>query len=94
MQNSVIYIDGKNCLTKAALFDTFKSALPFPDYFTNNWDSFEEIINDLTFEDPTTIILIVNYKLLLQSEKKDKAIFKDIIRSSNEQNEYRFFRQV
>jgi RNAse (barnase) inhibitor barstar len=94
MQNPVIYIDGKNCLTKTTLFDTFKNALPFPDYFTNNWDSFEEIINDLTFVGPIPIILIVNYKLLLESDKKDKAIFKDIIKSSNEQNEYRIFRQV
>ena len=91
MDIHAIIIDGKECTNKAELFNTFKNKLNFPDYFGENWDSFEEIVNDLSLPQHT-VILISFCKSLLSENKEDKLIFKDIIKNSNEENDYKFYK--
>lgn len=91
MVNNYIHIDATLCKTKQELFNTFRKELNFPDYFSNNWDSFEEIINDLEL-DHQTIIIISNYKILLADNKVDKTIFRDIIANANLENVYKFYK--
>ncbi|HMP29122.1 MAG TPA: barstar family protein [Saprospiraceae bacterium] len=91
MSSTIISIDGAQCKTKSELFDTFCKTLDFPDYFGNNWDSFEEIINDLELP-INTQILITNYKLLLEQYKEDKTIFKEILAQANLENAYKFYK--
>lgn len=43
--------------TKKQLFDILKAGLRFPGSFGNNWDAFDECINDLSWLDETTIVL-------------------------------------
>ena len=40
-------IRGHKAKTTAALFDEFAAALQFPCYFGENWDAFDECLNDL-----------------------------------------------
>jgi RNAse (barnase) inhibitor barstar len=84
-------MDGTLCKTKEELFNTFKNGLNFPDYFSHNWDSFEEIINDLDI-DYHTAVIISNYKSLLMDNKEDKTIFKEIIENANAENVYKFYK--
>lgn len=91
MNINTIIIDGNNCKSKQDLFNSFNTALDFPDYFGHNWDSFEEIINDLGFLQHT-IILISSYKSLLTENKEDKKIFSEIIKNSNLENDYKFYK--
>ena len=44
--------------SKFDVFKTFSSALKFPSYFSENWDSFDECINDLSWLDVEKVILI------------------------------------
>jgi RNAse (barnase) inhibitor barstar len=91
MVTNYIHIDATLCKTKEELFNTFKKILNFPDYFSHNWDSFEEIINDLEI-DYHTAVIISNYKSLLMDNKEDKTIFKEIIENANAENVYKFYK--
>jgi RNAse (barnase) inhibitor barstar len=88
---NTIIIDGNNCKSKQDLFDTFKAVLRFPDYFTYNWDSFEEVINDMKLP-KHTMILLTFYRALLKENKEDKLIFLEIIRAANIENDYKFYK--
>ncbi|MBX3052001.1 MAG: barstar family protein [Caldilineaceae bacterium] len=43
---TVFRVDGANVPDKAAFLSRAASALRFPTYFGQNWDAFEEIVND------------------------------------------------
>jgi len=92
--NKIIYINGENCKTKEKLFTTFANELNFEDYFSNNWDSFEEIINDLYLETENQQILILNYNHLLVEDHENLEIFESILKDSNENNDYQFYKVV
>ncbi len=91
-QMKKIIINGNDCKTKEKLFDTFSNQLNFEDYFSNNWDSFEELINDLETE--TQIIFILKYNLVLENENENLEIFEKIIKESNKTNKYQFLKAV
>ncbi len=62
----VAHLDGKKCKTLEKFFKSIASELKFPDYFGNNLDSFDEMINDLTWlEEEAVIIIIKNLESLL-----------------------------
>lgn len=87
LQNA-IFIDGAKCMTKDELFDTFYDVLKFPDYFGYNWDSFEELLNDLTLTQNNIIIL--NAELILQEDEDNFVIFSDILHVVNSEQTYTF----
>lgn len=55
----VRYIRGQKCRTKNELFNEFSSALQFPYYFGENWDAFDECINDLDWIDGKSYIIVI-----------------------------------
>ena len=72
--------DGKECVTREELFEEFSSKLLFPDYFSNNWDSFDEIMNDLEWLDSNQFVLFFkNLDLLLSQDSKNRDMFFEII---------------
>ncbi len=79
MKKVIIY--GGDCRTKEALFKEFDEKFNFPEYFSYNWDSFDEIICDLSWIPEEEIILnIVDYQLVLEDESdEEKDIFFDIL---------------
>ena len=59
------------------LFDEFASVMQFPSYFGQNWDAFDECINDLEWLAGSAYILIITKanQLLIEEEKKQLSIF-------------------
>ncbi len=87
-----IYIEGSDCTTKSDLFKTFSEVFEFPDYFANNWDSFDEIICDLSWIPENEIHLEVsNYNdLLSKASDEDQDIFYEILSNVEEYSEKTF----
>jgi RNAse (barnase) inhibitor barstar len=69
----VAIIDGEHIDTLDKLYDSISSQLKFPDIFGNNFDAFDEMINDLDWLEEDSICLIFrNYDDFL-SEENDEA---------------------
>ncbi len=87
-----IYINGSDCTTKTDLFNTFSEVFEFPDYFANNWDSFDELICDLSWISEDEIQLKVsNYNdLLSKASDEDQDIFYEILSNVEEYSEKTF----
>jgi RNAse (barnase) inhibitor barstar len=65
----VVDLDGKKCDTIAKFYKVMETGLRFPDYFGNNLDSFDEMINDLTWlEEDAVMIQLTNFDELLEEE--------------------------
>jgi len=86
--NKALFIDGSKCMTKDDMFETFNEILNFPDYFGYNWDSLEEMINDLDLKDKNIIIL--NAELILQEDEESFEILSDILHQVNIEQTYTF----
>jgi hypothetical protein len=43
------YLDGAQIIDKASLLGAARTAFAMPDYAGNNWDAFEELVNDLSW---------------------------------------------
>lgn len=84
-----LFINGNKCKTKEDLFAEFSKRLSFPYFFSNNWDSFEEIILDLDSNCPT--IIIYNSESFLESQPEERVVLLEILESANQQNEYQFY---
>src|SRR5437879_2485828 len=57
---------GQKMSTPAGLFDEFAAALQFPYYFGENWNAFDECINDLEWlRSSAYLLIIVNADQLL-----------------------------
>jgi RNAse (barnase) inhibitor barstar len=64
-----VTIDGKKCNSIDVFYSILAEGLKFPDYFGNNLDSFDELMNDLTWlEEEAVILKIVNFDELLEEE--------------------------
>lgn len=69
----VAIIDGEHNDTLEKFYDSISSQLKFPDIFGNNFDAFDEMINDLDWLEEDSICLIFrNYDDFL-SEENDEA---------------------
>ncbi|OOR20759.1 barstar family protein [Bacillus cereus] len=55
-----VSIDGKNCVDIVDLFNEFSNNLRFPDYFSDNWNSFDECINDLGWFEAEQYVIFIN----------------------------------
>lgn len=68
----VASIDGEEVQTSENFFEQIALGLHFPDYFGNNLDSFDELINDLDWLDENDIkIVFKNYDDFLAEENDE-----------------------
>lgn len=52
------YINGKTITSKTEFFQASAAAMHFPDYFGDNWDAFNDCINDLSWLSANGYILL------------------------------------
>lgn len=79
-------IDGKDCSNKAALLNTFSSKLQFPDYFRNNWDAFDECLNDLEWLNSNQYVLFIkDFEETLTQKQGELDIFLQIVEDAIKQ---------
>ncbi|WP_270164503.1 barstar family protein [Paenibacillus sp. SYP-B4298] len=70
-------------MTVEKLFDEFSAVYQFPYYFSANWNSFEECINDLAWlQADAYIMCISNAENLLQLSNSDFDSFTSILADS------------
>ncbi len=68
----IAFIDGEKVETIEVFYQTLAKALYFPDYFSHNMDSFDELINDLDWLDQNDIrIVFKNYDDFLSEENDE-----------------------
>jgi RNAse (barnase) inhibitor barstar len=68
----VVIIDGEIVQTSENFFEQIAQGLSFPDYFANNIDSFDELINDLDWLEENDIkIVFRNYDDFLEEENDE-----------------------
>ncbi|MCR8643946.1 barstar family protein [Paenibacillus sp. N1-5-1-14] len=76
-------IRGQKCVTAEKLFDEFAAVLQFPFYFGENWDAFEECLNDLTWLQADAYVLCIsNVENILKLSNTDFEAFASILESS------------
>jgi RNAse (barnase) inhibitor barstar len=72
---SLITIDGKICKTLTQFYETLSEKLYFPDYFESNMDSFDEVMNDLSWiEDERILLYFKNSSEFLINERNEKNV--------------------
>ncbi len=72
---SLISIDAKRCRTLRDFYETLAETLHFPDYFAFNMDSFDELINDLSWiEDERILLYFKNSAEFLINERNDQKV--------------------
>lgn len=73
------FIDGQQCAVLSHFYEEISKALNFPDYFTHNFDSLDECMNDLSWISEKDIhLLIFNYEDLLYEEKYNLEVINNI----------------
>jgi Barstar (barnase inhibitor) len=80
--NSTIVEVPIDIATKQDLFDFFKGALQFPDYFGNNWDAFDECISDLSWLNAESF-LIAHRDIPLASSPAEAATYLGLIENAS-----------
>lgn len=80
-------IRGTKSRTTLSLFDECAAALQFPLYFGENWDAFEDCINDLEWLPAEAYLLVVTdaESLLADIDDVDFRIFASILADANKQ---------
>lgn len=72
---SLIEIDAKRCKTLRDFYETLAEILHFPDYFGYNLDSFDEVMNDLSWiEDERLLLYFKNSSDFLLNERNDQKV--------------------
>lgn len=75
-KNVVVLLRGAKMKSVESMFAEFASSLQFPSYFGENWNSFDECINDLDWLPGDNYILGINdIQDLLVNENKKKLSF-------------------
>lgn len=77
----IIEIEGLEVQTIADCYRIFRDILKFPDYFSNNLNSFEECINDLSWftEMPDFELVIYHSNCFMQKEPLERKDVLDIL---------------
>lgn len=65
------YLDGAEITDKAAFMQASASAMQFPAYFGQNWDAFEESINDLAWAPARGYIILFDDVAQFASQAPD-----------------------
>lgn len=77
---SVRMVDLRNCANRNDAFSAFSSALRFPTYFADNWDSFEECLADLDTPDRGLLLLVLWFGILFPRNEYEACTLFTIIR--------------
>jgi len=78
-----VFLDGQYCKTVQQCYSSLQAQLSLPDYFGNNLDALEEVLNDLDWINEAIIkLIILNTKKLLAEDISKKGAFLDILNSS------------
>ncbi|MEK4472935.1 barstar family protein [Paenibacillus sp. FSL R7-0048] len=79
-------IRGGKCTTINGLFDEFSAVFQFPYYFGENWDAFDECLNDLEWIKADAFVLcICNAEDLLHLANEDFKVFAKILLNTAEE---------
>ncbi|MGL4730584.1 MAG: barstar family protein [Clostridium sp.] len=79
----IIEIECSDCKDKESLMIEMFNKLNFPSYFSYNWDSLDECLNDLEWiEYESLIIVLKDTESLLENEIYNLEYFYDIISDS------------
>lgn len=80
-------IRGRKSQTVAAFFDESAAALQFPYYFGENWNAFDEVINDLAWlSGDAYLLLLFDAELLLSSANAaDFRLLVEILAEAHDQ---------
>lgn len=80
-----VFIDGNCCHHMADCYASLRQQLSLPDYFGDNLDALEEVLNDLEWIPEEQIkVIFLNLKSLLENEEK-RAAFLDVFVSSEQE---------
>ncbi len=72
---ALIDIDAKKCRSLREFYETLAEKLHFPDYFGFNMDSFDEMMNDLSWiEDERILLYFKNSAEFLINERNDDKV--------------------
>lgn len=73
--SALIKIDSKKCRSLREFYEAVAENLKFPDYFGYNLDSFDELMNDLSWiVDERLLIYFYNSELFLMNERNEKKL--------------------
>ncbi|MEK4063937.1 MULTISPECIES: barstar family protein [unclassified Paenibacillus] len=76
-------VRGTKCTTVEKLFDEFSAVFQFPWYFGENWDAFEECINDLSWLNAEAYVLFIsNSEALLELTNENLDTFLNILKNT------------
>ena len=82
-----VFLDGIALDTIEKCYATLTKQLSLPDYFGNNLDALEEVMNDLDWvKEKNIVIIIAAEKLLLQHNEIFKNDFLEILETSSLEN--------
>jgi RNAse (barnase) inhibitor barstar len=71
----LVYVDASTTPTLRAFYEVMAETLEFPDYFGFNLDSFDELINDLSWiENEKLFLYFTNSEDFLKSERNEAKI--------------------
>lgn len=77
-----VFLDGRACSQIDDFYASLRQQLSLPDYFGNNLDALEEVLNDLDWiEEEKIKIIISNSSALLVNDSMKKESFLDILNS-------------
>ncbi|MFJ7755278.1 barstar family protein [Peribacillus muralis] len=76
----VALIEGCKCQNKKGFFKEFAIKMKFPDYFGDNWDAFNECINDLEWLNcEQYVVFIKDFNFLFKNDEKNLTLFLKIL---------------
>jgi len=71
----IVYIPGLLCKNKYDFFRITAQSFTFPTYFGYNWDSFDECINDLSWLNFSSLIIVLDdFSQLFAYEKEARRV--------------------
>ena len=81
----IFYFDGTCIKNKTDFFNSAKDVMHLPDYFGDNWDAFEECLNDLSWISADGYILVYDYSsVFFSNHPEDSGILLSILNDARE----------
>ncbi len=81
----LFYFNGEQISSKKDFFNTAKGVMDLPDYFGDNWDAFEECINDLSWVPSRKYIFVYhNASRFFSKSREDGEILTDILEAARQ----------